>query len=371
MNNKITKIVLTGGPCAGKTTAMERIVSHFTAQGITVLVVPEVATMFAQSGVDFATPNRQMFLESERQLLEFQMELEDRYVRIAQQGDRPALIVCDRGTMDVAAYMSNDMWQALLDGMSQSVTELRDGRYDAVIHMTTAAKGAIGFYTLSNNTARRESPEEAIELDDRLLSQWVGHPHLRVVPNESGFEAKLQQVVELIAQVLGIPIPIEVERKYLVEVIGTIPMCDISEIYQTYLSPIGGKEMRLRKRGKNGHYIYYQTTKTYLAEDRRIEYEEQITPWQYLELMQHAHPERGTVEKRRCCFLYENQYFELDTFCNPPLDYALLEIEDADDPTKVKFPPFLKVIKDVTDDPNYHNSYIARLVKHGQETKAN
>ena len=78
MNNKITKIVLTGGPCAGKTTAMELIVSHFSAQGIAVLVVPEVATMFANSGVDFTTPNRQMFLESERQLLEFQMELEDR-----------------------------------------------------------------------------------------------------------------------------------------------------------------------------------------------------------------------------------------------------------------------------------------------------
>lgn len=363
MENKVSKIVLTGGPCAGKTTALGRIVEHFSSQGVAVFVVPEAATLFAQSGVDFATSNRQQFLESERQLLEFQMEMENRLMRIAAQCGKPALVVCDRGTMDVAAYMDSDMWQALLDGMGQSVVELRDVRYDAIVHMTTAAKGALEFYTLENNNVRRESPEEAIALDDRLLEVWIGHPHLRVVPNVSGFETKMQDVLSVISRVLGIPLPIEVERRYLVEIQGEIPMCDVSEIYQTYLLPINGREMRLRKRGKNGHYVYYQTVKSYLAEDRRIEYEKRITPWEYLELMQHARPDCATIEKRRSCFLYENQYFELDTFLNPQVDFTLLEIEDAENPEAVHFPPFIKVLRDVTDDPMYHNSHIARLVK--------
>jgi hypothetical protein len=39
--------------------------------------------------------------------------------------------------------------------------QLRDRRYEAVIHMMTAAEGAEEFYTGENNEARYESLEEA------------------------------------------------------------------------------------------------------------------------------------------------------------------------------------------------------------------
>ena len=48
---EITKIVLTGGPCAGKTTAMSRIQTHFTKMGYTVLFIPETATELITGGV--------------------------------------------------------------------------------------------------------------------------------------------------------------------------------------------------------------------------------------------------------------------------------------------------------------------------------
>ena len=41
---KITKIVITGGPCAGKSTAMSYIQNEFTKKGYAVLFVPETAT---------------------------------------------------------------------------------------------------------------------------------------------------------------------------------------------------------------------------------------------------------------------------------------------------------------------------------------
>ena len=40
----ITKIVITGGPCAGKTTAMNKIQKAFTALGYSVIFIPETAT---------------------------------------------------------------------------------------------------------------------------------------------------------------------------------------------------------------------------------------------------------------------------------------------------------------------------------------
>lgn len=357
----ITKIVLTGGPCAGKTTALARIVEHFSNLGFQVLTVPEAATLFSQSGIDFLTDDKSLFLECERQLMEFQIELEDRYERIAEHYNRPVLIVCDRGTMDLRAYLKNEMWESILDSIGKNVVELRDARYAAVIHMATAAKGAERFYTLANNAARSESPELARDIDDRLMRAWTGHPHLRVVGNDCTFEEKINRVLNEVSHVLGVPQPIEIERKYLVDVEGEVPNGNVSEIRQTYLKPVNGLERRLRMRGENGHNIYFLTTKKRLAADRSYEYERRITENRYFELLQEANPEKRTIVKHRCCFLWKDQYFELDKFIEPRLEHRLLEIEDVESHNDVKMPPFVNVIKDVTGDPAYSNSNIAKL----------
>lgn len=48
---EITKIVITGGPCAGKTTDMSWVQNNFTAMGYAVLFVPETATERITGGV--------------------------------------------------------------------------------------------------------------------------------------------------------------------------------------------------------------------------------------------------------------------------------------------------------------------------------
>jgi hypothetical protein len=60
---------------------------------------------------------------------------------------RPTLILCDRGLVDGSAYMSADEYQGLLDEESWTWSHLRDKRYDSVIFMNTAAKGAEPYYT--------------------------------------------------------------------------------------------------------------------------------------------------------------------------------------------------------------------------------
>ena len=90
------------------------------------------------------------------------------------------LIVCDRGNMGNKAYMTEEEFQGILRDLGTTEVALRDG-YDAVFHLVTAAKGAEKFYTLENNQARIETIEQAIELDDKDIAAWTGHPHLRVI----------------------------------------------------------------------------------------------------------------------------------------------------------------------------------------------
>ena len=355
-------IVLTGGPCAGKTTALARILQVFTNRGFAVFTLPEAPTLFNQAGVNFLTPDKKLFIEEEKALMDFQMQMEDQFARIAKADGREALLVCDRGTMDIAAYMPSEVWQAILDETKMNPVELRDKRYDAVIHMCTAAKGAEQYYTLANNQSRTESPELARELDDKLIRAWTGHPHLRVVGNDTDFEGKLNRVVAEIAAVLGIPEPIESERKFLVDLNGELPQGNESEIFQTYLKSVDGVEQRLRKRGEKGHYIYLLTEKHKLGGSQRIEIERQITPSEYIELLQNADPERCTIHKKRHCFVWENQYFELDTFVSPQLEHKLLEFEALPGEDKVVFPPFLTVHSEVTEDERYYNANIALRV---------
>ncbi len=356
----IKNIVLTGGPCAGKTTALARIIQYFTYRGYAVYAQPESATLFNQAGVNFLTNNKSLFFESEKQLLSFQLHTEECFRKMAEKSKKPAIIVYDRGMMDVAAYMGRDMWQALLDEMSLNEVDARDKRYDAVLHLCTAAKGAEKFYTCENNSSRTENIEQAVILDDKIIKAWTGHPHLRVIPNRGTFEDKLNDVIAEISAVLGIPEPIEMERKFLVDIVGDIPDSREMEIFQTYLMERYGEESRVRKRGENGHYAYFLTTKKFITSNQRIEVERQITPPEYINLMNSANPDKQTIHKFRLCFVWDNRYYELDTFVNPKLPHCLLEIEDVAEDETVSFPPFLKVIEEVTDNSEYYNSNIAK-----------
>jgi hypothetical protein len=51
---KTYKFVISGGPCAGKTTAMERLPVFLSERGFRVYVVPEAATMLWLGGAAFS-----------------------------------------------------------------------------------------------------------------------------------------------------------------------------------------------------------------------------------------------------------------------------------------------------------------------------
>lgn len=71
--------------------------------------------------------------------MKLQMQLEDIYIEIAQSSDKHTIILIDRGTMDGAAWTDENVWQAVLDETGWSRIQLRDRRYECIIHLVTAA----------------------------------------------------------------------------------------------------------------------------------------------------------------------------------------------------------------------------------------
>ena len=155
------------------------------------------------------------------------------------------------------------------------------------------------------------------------------------------------------------PEPIEAERKFLVEIVGELPECRELEITQTYLKEKDGLEPRVRKREENGQTVYFLTTKRFVSVNERVEIEREISQAEYEALLAEANPAKRLIHKRRQCFEWDSRYLELDTFLEPPLPHHLLEIEHVSMDDEISFPPFLKVLKEVTDDPEWYNMNIA------------
>lgn len=359
----IRKIVLTGGPCAGKTTALVRIIDYFSGFGYKVFTVPEVPTLYSQAGWSYLTSNRHLYYEGERAILETQLALEDSFMRLAETCTKPALIVCDRGTMDISAYMTPEMWEDITAKSGTDSNQLRS-RYDAVLHLVSAADGAEQYYTTATNSTRYEQMNEeglqiARELDKKVIKAWTGHPHLRVINNHDDFDAKLNRVIKEISSVLGLPQRVQEERVYRVEIVGEIPECIESDITQTYLVAEPGCEVRLRRRVWDGEAVNVHRTKRRVSDTELIETERQLSTNLYHSLLQQADPYRQTIHKRRQSLIWKGQYMEIDTFLSPVDDLVILETKGVEEREEVKLPPFLKVIEEVTGNSRYYNYNIA------------
>lgn len=366
------RAVITGGPCAGKTTCMSMLSERLNALGRRVLICPEAATMAINAGVRPWELNDDEYFTFQQTLLRLQNAHEDFFLRNARPED---VILFDRGSMDNRAFCKPGQWQAMLDDEALNEATIRDARYDAVIHLKTAADGAEQYYTLENNQARTESPEEARRIDRAIIEAWTGHPHLRVIDNSYGtFEGKINAACGALCEMIGIPQPVEFERKFLLDIAGGSPTqvedkvraclrqngvywteIDVRQIY--LVSPTD-QERRVRCWSHSGSGTYYLTTKRPGPKHGRIENERQITPreaWHLLNSERDPHSEE--IVKKRFTFVWENSYCELDVYhtCAPGMATLEIEGENAADP-----PAFLPVKKELTGLRGWSNQFIAQ-----------
>jgi CYTH domain-containing protein len=285
-------------------------------------------------------------------------------MRLAEVCTKPVLIVCDRGTMDISAYISPEEWEEITQ-MAGTNTNALFERYDAVLHLVSAADGAEQYYTTATNATRYEQANEeglriARELDKKVIKAWTGHPHLRVINNHDDFEKKLNRVLKEISKVVGLPQPVQEERIFRVRIIGDIPECSESLITQTYLVAEPGCEVRLRRREwSGGKVVNVHRSKKRISDTEIIETERNVDNNLYEQMLQQADPYRATIRKTRRSFIWRGQFFQVDTFHEPINNLVLLETKGVAQQESVNFPPFLRVIEDVTGNPQYYNYNIA------------
>lgn len=178
-------IAVTGGPGAGKTAVLEVVQRELCEH---VVVLPESASILFRGGFPrIATDIGQRAIQ--RSIYRIQIELE----RLAREQATAAVVLCDRGTVDSAAYWPQSPDSFWRDVGTTAAIEL--ARYAAVLHLRTPS--ADGGYNRSN-PLRVETPEEARALDVRILEVWGAHPSRVIVDSSPDFLDKLAAAIDVI-----------------------------------------------------------------------------------------------------------------------------------------------------------------------------
>lgn len=175
------RIVLTGGPGAGKTAVLELVRRSLCSH---VCVLPESAGILFGGGFPRG-PTTAERRAAQRAIFYVQRELE------ATAAAEIAISLCDRGTVDSLAYWPwpDDFWSGLGTSLEEQLS-----RYHAVIHLRVPP---VGEYT-NGNPLRVETPAEAAAIDARIAAAWSRHPRRFEVPAAHDFFAKAQHAIEII-----------------------------------------------------------------------------------------------------------------------------------------------------------------------------
>jgi len=192
-------IVLTGGPCAGKTTIIKEIRNHLESNSKNkVISPPEVATYLFSSGIGLDTLSCLEF-----QILVFKTILDNEF-RFASLAEslinkfENVYLIWDRGLLDGKAYCDLETWNKVLNYFSLEEKDILI-RYSSVLHLESVAVRHKDRYGNHNNEHRQEvSPEDAADSCHRTFQAWSEHPNLMYVPAFSNFSDKIQYVLRKI-----------------------------------------------------------------------------------------------------------------------------------------------------------------------------
>jgi hypothetical protein len=199
----VPKVVLTGGPCAGKTSCLHAIRERF---GENVITAPEAATLVL--GCGFPPPGHERIHCTEDEwvrsfqgaILSIQQAIEASFERLAQNC-RVRLIVCDRGVLDGAAYWPGGR-AAFLHHFGFSLEDCF-ARYQSVLHLQSLAESHPHLYGPAGNVIRYEDGTVALRIERAVRAAWEEHPGLIVISGEMELQSKIARVLEHIRDMLA------------------------------------------------------------------------------------------------------------------------------------------------------------------------
>lgn len=355
------RIVLTGGPGSGKTTVLNSIVNIYSSLGVKVIVVSETATEIINSGIKPFGDDKIDLLDFQELVLSLQLSKEklfDRSIELYKKShpDKDILVIYDRGAIDNKAYINDKDFNSILNQVCQNSYSSILNKYDLVIDLV----GAKSFYTLENNHARSESADVALELGEKTLKSWTGHPKVKIVSPKEKMEDKVAEVISYINEVLDKK-TLKKQKKYLID----INESDLNYLFengvssfieQCYLVSSKDEEKRVRKTTINDSPSYELTVYEKNESEKMLKSSKSISEKIYNELKEFKIPDSSDIRKYRVYFTYEDTYMYADVFVDGEKyeEYGYLEI-NLSGGQRVNIPPFIKALKDVSDDQNYDN----------------
>jgi predicted ATPase len=176
-------VVLTGGPGAGKTAVLELIRLFFCVH---------VRTLRESAGIVFGGGFPRDHRWELRQAAQRAIYHVQRSLELTADVENSAVVLCDRGTVDGAAYWQGPgtLWSAVGTTLDEELA-----RYHAVIHLRTpSSPDAYGH----DNPLRVESLPEAADIDARIAEAWSRHPRRYVVEATPDFLTKAARALDLL-----------------------------------------------------------------------------------------------------------------------------------------------------------------------------
>lgn len=367
---RLYKIVLTGGPCAGKTTAKAQILERFSPQ-VNVVCLPELASMTFKSGIkiDPSSYNFDELVLFTKEFVSMQVKIEDYFEQLSRNNKGVTLMICDRGACDTFGYCSPEVKGRVLQELGVTFHDLSSKRYDMVLHLVSCANGASQFYN-NDNEARFESVEEAIECDIRIQNVWKSHPSFGIINNsQTGFMEKMQKVVAAVGHFIGVP-ESKLVKKFLLHkfiTLDDIPKELHANFFREKIIFLKSDEDKRYdfitcKKSNDDITGYYFFKSRFLAEKEinRVELNRRISKEMFNNFMQQKDPESAVLRRIVYTFVSRHsnkntEFHRIESYQLGDRHFSLLRVDCECDIEKLKRESFLKDFEIERDVTGYVN----------------
>lgn len=356
MKKEILNIVITGGPCGGKTTALDEITKLLRGCGYSVYIVNETATELKNDGMKPYGNDMLTIKDFQELILDAQIAKEDirRKAAICCPNSKVAILY-DRGILDNRAYIDDATFEEFLKKRNLSEAEILT-RYDLVLHMVSAAIDKEEYYTTDNNLARNETAYQAAIQDRKTMKTWKNHPNLKIIGNDTLFDGKIQKVKNIIRAYIGEKEVLKQER-YLVElknlVINKFNNTMVKEYIEEFTLNYDPSEIEIYSKSTiNGSSYYTSLKKEKYGNGKKCYI---ISEKEYYDRRKKV---RGkTLNKIRYNFIEDDERYRLDLFDIDGKSFMILERDIVKDKYE-KLPDFITQAVDITNNRNYDDDSI-------------
>lgn len=358
----IIKIVLTGGPCSGKTIISSKLEEYFRKkEDYLTFVVPETATELIKSGI---TPyNSKSIFEFQSLLFcrQFNKEMTTELAFNIIDNKSKNIVLYDRALLDNKAYLEDRLdFDKFLNEYKLTELQVLD-HYDLVINLLNMTGSDISGYETESNKMRFETESEAQIVDHKTTEAWAGHNNILIIPPQDTIEKKTDIVIKEIENFISGNMKSTVKRYRIDNGIEDFSeynntnsrLMDLEMIYLD-CDEYENKDVIITKRTYNNSHSYNFTISKEKHGERTTLVNKMITEEDAINLIKNYEIKKR-IEKRRLYLTYSRKIFNIDFY----EDETVLEYEKKEYDRLINLPPIVYNPCEVSlEDINRKNSKV-------------